>query len=78
MKEIKLKKNNKSNPASKISGKNTRGYRLKPETHDLIVKIQNMLGSDQDKAIAAACGMLITELSAGEKKHPQKNNSDPT
>jgi hypothetical protein len=42
--------------------KRTRGYRLKPETHTLIVKIQNLLGSDQDEAIAAACTLLYAEL----------------
>lgn len=42
--------------------KRTRGYRLKPETHSMIVKIQNLLGSDQDEAIAAACTMLYAEL----------------
>jgi hypothetical protein len=47
--------------------KRTRGYRLKPETHSMIVKIQNLLGSDQDEAIAAACTMLFAEL--------QKNGS---
>ncbi len=63
-----MKEKNKTRPVSKISGKNTRGYRLKPETHDLIVKIQNMLGSDQDKVISAACGMLYSQLSARKKK----------
>jgi len=44
-----------------------RGYRLKPATHQLIVKIQKLLGSDQDQAIAAACTSLYAEL--------QKNGS---
>ncbi|MBE2217560.1 MAG: hypothetical protein IAE90_05115 [Ignavibacteria bacterium] len=56
-----------SKPVSKRSGKNTRGYRLKPSTHMMIVKIQNLLGSDQDEVIAAACTMLFNEL--------QKNGS---
>ena len=47
--------NNKSN-------KKTRGYRLKPETHKLISKIQKMLNSDQDEAIAGACYMYYAEL----------------
>lgn len=44
------------------NGKRTRGYRLKPSTHALIVKIQKLLKSDQDAAIASACTMLHTEL----------------
>ena len=45
------------------TNKRTRGYRLKPETHQLIVKIQKLLGSDQDMAIAGACSMYYAELS---------------
>jgi hypothetical protein len=52
---------------NQISNKRTRGYRLKPETHRLIVKIQKMLKSDQDMAIAGACSMFYAEL--------QKNGS---
>ncbi len=62
-----MKEKNNTRPVSKRSGKNTRGYRLKPETHIMIVKIQNLLGSDQDEVIAAACTMLYNEL--------QKNGS---
>lgn len=42
--------------------KRTRGYRLKPATHMLIVKIQKLLKSDQDEAIACACSMFYLEL----------------
>jgi hypothetical protein len=42
--------------------KRTRGYRLKPSTHKLIVKIQKLMQSDQDEAIAGACSMFYTEL----------------
>lgn len=52
---------------NKKTSKRTRGYRLKPETHQLIVKIQKMLKSDQDMAIAGACSMFYAEL--------QKNGS---
>lgn len=64
-----MKKNNRSKPVSKRSGKNTRGYRLKPETHKMIVKIQNLLGSDQDEAIAAACTLLYNDL---KNKDPER------
>lgn len=63
MKEQKIK-----NPVSKRSGKNTRGYRLKPSTHMMIVKIQNLLGSDQDEVIASACTMLYNDLKNNEIK----------
>jgi hypothetical protein len=48
---------------NKKTCKRTRGYRLKPETHQLIVKIQRILKSDQDMAIAGACSMYYAELS---------------
>jgi hypothetical protein len=44
------------------SEKRTRGYRLKPSTHALIIRIQELMKSDQDEAIAAACTMLHAEL----------------
>lgn len=44
------------------SNKKTRGYRLKPSTHTLIIKIQDFLKSDQDEAIAGACSMFYAEL----------------
>ena len=44
------------------SKKKTRGYRLKPETHKLISKIQKILKSDQDEAIAGACNLFYSEL----------------
>ncbi|MEO8512982.1 MAG: hypothetical protein ABI543_05455 [Ignavibacteria bacterium] len=53
---------NKVKSDSKKSGKKARGYRLKPSTHTLIVRIQNLLGSDQDTAIAGACNMYYSEL----------------
>ncbi|CAG1021878.1 hypothetical protein MTYM_01318 [Methylococcales bacterium] len=42
--------------------KTARGYRLKPETHALISKIQALMKSDQDRAISAACTLLHDEL----------------
>jgi predicted nuclease with RNAse H fold len=53
----------KKEPAVKSKeGKRTRGYRLKPSTHNLIVKIQGLMHSDQDAAIAGACIMFYAEL----------------
>jgi hypothetical protein len=57
--------------AKKLNGnskahKRTRGYRLKPSTHTLILKIQELLASDQDEAIACACSMFYAELKKNE------------
>ena len=57
-----MKIKTKQKPCSSISGKRTRGYRLKPSTHTLIVKIQELMHSDQDEAIAGACSMFYSEL----------------
>ncbi|GEM_PF-1261336 len=63
MKPITMKMN-----SSGKTGKRTRGYRLKPSTHAMIVKIQKLMKSDQDEAIASACSMFYAEL--------KKNGSD--
>jgi len=57
-----MKIKTKQKPGSIISGKRTRGYRLKPSTHTLIVKIQELMHSNQDEAIAGACSMYYAEL----------------
>lgn len=49
-------------PVKSKEGKRTRGYRLKPSTHNLIIKIQELMNSDQDEAIAGACIMFYAEL----------------
>jgi len=59
MKAKQIKRDNKAQ-------KRTRGYRLKPATHSLIVKIQKMLSSDQDEAIAGACSLFYAELKKNE------------
>jgi hypothetical protein len=33
----------------------SKGYRLKPETHRLVNKIQKSINGDRDEAVAAAC-----------------------
>ncbi len=67
-----MKDKNSKKQVSKRSGKNTRGYRLKPETHKMIVKIQNLLGSDQDEVIAAACTMLFNDLKSSNPERAKK------
>jgi len=68
-----MKEQKTKNPVSKRSGKNTRGYRLKPSTHNMIVKIQNLLGSDQDEAIASACTMLYNDLKNSNNESANKS-----
>ncbi len=46
----------------KKTSKVPRGYRLKPSTHKLINRIQEMIQADQDKTIASACRMFYKEL----------------
>jgi len=70
--QVKMKEQNSTTPVSKRSGKNTRGYRLKPSTHNMIVKIQNLLGSDQDEVIASACTMLYNDIKNNDPKRAKK------
>lgn len=41
----------------------SKGYRLKPETHQIINKIQEVINGDQDEAISNACRMYYNEIS---------------
>jgi hypothetical protein len=63
-----MKANSKKMKTANKTDKRTRGYRLKPSTHILIIKIQKLMKSDQDEAIAGACNMFYAEL--------KKNGSD--
>ncbi len=40
----------------------SKGYRLLPATHELIYRIQNLLGSDLDTAISRACQRYYKQL----------------
>jgi len=51
----------------------SKGYRLKPETHRLIHKIQRSINGDQDEAIMAAC---LAYFSSMENNNPAYKNSD--
>jgi len=46
----------------KKTSKVPKGYRLKPSTHKLINRIQEIIQADQDKAISSACRMYYREL----------------
>jgi hypothetical protein len=40
----------------------SKGYRLKPETHKLVNKIQKSINGDRDEAVAAACAAYFNNL----------------
>jgi len=65
-----MKSKAKSNSGNGKTKKKTRGYRLKPSTHLLIGKIQELMHSDQDEAIAGACSMFFTELQKNRTAKP--------
>ena len=52
----------------------SKGYRLKPETHNLVHKIQEMINGDQDEAIANACRMYYHKISSRETKNNLRSN----
>ena len=47
-----------------------KGYRLKPEIHDMIKDIQKMLDGDIDYAVNTACKKFINEIN--QKNEPNK------
>ena len=55
----------------KKSDKVSKGYRLKPATHKIIYKIQEIICGDQDEAIAKACRMYYRTLVL-KKRNPNK------
>jgi hypothetical protein len=46
----------------KKSIKISKGYRLKPSTHKLIYKIQELISGDQEMAVGNACRKYYREL----------------
>jgi hypothetical protein len=46
----------------KKSEKISKGYRLKPSTHKLIYKIQELISGDQEMAVGNACRKYYREL----------------
>jgi hypothetical protein len=51
----------------KKSQKISKGYRLKPATHRIIYRIQEVISGDQDEAIAKACRMYYRSLLSKQK-----------
>jgi len=52
----------KMRPVKNITTTVSKGYRLRPSTHNMIKKIQNLSNSTQDKVIRAAMKMYTIHL----------------
>ena len=46
----------------------SKGYRLKPETHKLVNKIQKSINGDRDEAVMAACMAYFNSLDSNAQK----------
>ena len=64
------------NSFRKKLNKISKGYRLKPETHDLVYKIQEAINGDQDEAIANACKVYYALLSSKQPKNSLITNPE--
>ena len=52
----------------------SKGYRLKPETHKLVNKIQKSINGDRDEAVMAACVAYFSSI--GSKEQAQTGNAN--
>ena len=50
-----------------IDRKIAKGYRLKPETHKIIKRIQNLLRGDIDYTLSTVCGKFLRETKQHNK-----------
>ncbi len=64
------------NSFRKKLNKISKGYRLKPETHNLVYKIQEIINGDQDEAIANACRMYYNKISSRQTKDNLRSNPE--
>ena len=64
------------NTFRKKINKVSKGYRLKPETHNLVYKIQEVINGDQDEAIANACRMYYNKLATQQTKNSLRTNKE--
>jgi len=53
----------------------SKGYRLKPETHKLVHRIQRTINGDQDEAITAACLAYFNALQLSGDRANKISNS---
>jgi len=52
----------------------SKGYRLKPSTHKLIYKIQELISGDQEMAVGNACRKYYRELKVKKDVTPLIKN----
>jgi hypothetical protein len=57
------------------SNKIARGYRLKPETHNLIRSLQELTRNDADEVLNASCMMYLSFI-AGKNFETSNQNND--
>ncbi|HEY3250880.1 MAG TPA: hypothetical protein VGK25_07150 [Ignavibacteria bacterium] len=57
-----------------VRTKISKGYRLKPSTHKLIKKLQQLLNTSQDAVISSSVKLFHKGLRNNEKKHNSTNN----
>lgn len=60
-----MKTENNKNKNRSESGNSegiAKGYRLKPETHDLVSILQKQINGTKEDVISRACGMLNEEI----------------
>ncbi len=51
-----------------------RGYRLKPETHKLIARIQRLMKASAEEVINTACRKHYEELKEAVQQDPQQQS----
>ena len=56
-----------------ITEATAKGYRLKPETHELIEKLSRKIGGTKDEVISRACRMFESSVNRAIKKRNIKN-----
>lgn len=55
-----------------------RGYRLKPETHKLIAKIQKLMNASADEVINAVCKIHYEKIKETKQQNPQQKLANKT
>jgi hypothetical protein len=61
------KENNRTEAVAK-------GYRLKPETHELVNKLQKQIRATKDEIISRACKMYYNSVVRSQKNKLNRNN----
>lgn len=53
----------------------SKGYRLSPETHNMIKQIQNLLNVNTDIVLNKACSKFLIEIQNNTTKNKLKDNN---